>query len=97
MAKALGWLAALFLAFGAAGGASAATLPVMLALPLGVDALPLVVASPPAGSHLSGSEGTGIWSQPPEPAMLMLFSAGLAGLVVLGHREFAIHTIEPTV
>ena len=61
----------------------------MLALPLSIDALPSVAAPPPASFQLSGSEGTSIWGQPPEPATLMLLATGLAGLVVLGHREFA--------
>ena len=89
MGKAFGWLAALGLALGAAGGAGAATLPPMLALPLSADSLPSVSAPPPASFQLSASKGTGIWSPPPEPATLMLLATGLAGLVVLGHREFA--------
>jgi hypothetical protein len=89
VAKAFGWLAALALALGAAGGASAATLPPMLALPLSAEALPPVGAPPSAGFQLSGSEGTGMPNQLPGPATLMLLSTGLAGLVVLSHREFA--------
>jgi hypothetical protein len=89
MGRAFGWLMALGLALGAAGGASAATLPPMLALPLSIDAQPSVTASPPTSFRLSGSHGASIWSQPPEPTTLMLLATGLAGLVVLGHREFA--------
>ncbi len=88
MGRAFGWLMALVLALGAAGGASAATLPPMLALPLSIDAQSSIAAPPPGSFQLSGSDGTGIWSQPPEPATLMLLATGLAGLVVLGHREF---------
>jgi hypothetical protein len=88
MGKAFGWLAALGLALGAAGGASAATLPLMPALPLSVDAMPSVSAPPPASFQLSGSQSTGIWDQPPDPATLMLLATGLGGLVALGHREF---------
>ncbi len=88
MGRVFGWLMALGLALGAAGGDSAATLPPMLALPLSIDALPSVATPPPASFQLSGSEGTSIWGQPPEPATLMLVATGLAGLVVLGHREF---------
>ena len=88
MGKAFGWLAALGLALGAAGGAGAATLSPMLALPLSADALPSVAAPPPASFQLTGSEGSYIGSQPPDPATLMLLATGLAGLVVLGHREF---------
>jgi hypothetical protein len=88
MSKAFGWFTALGLALGAAGGTSAATLPPMLALPLSSDALPSVAAPAPASFQLSGSERTTIWDQPPEPATLMLLATGLAGLVVLGHREF---------
>jgi len=89
MGRAFGWFAALGLALGAAGGAGAATLSPMLALPLSADALPSVAAPPPASFQLSGSQGTGIWSQPPEPVTLTLLATGLAGLVVLSHREFA--------
>ena len=46
-------------------------------------------AKAPASTQLSGSERTTIWDQPPEPATLMLLATGLAGLVVLGQREFA--------
>ncbi len=88
MGRAFGWLIALGLALGAAGGASAATLPPMLALPLSIDAQPSVSAPPPASLPLSGFHGASIWSQSPEPATLMLLAAGLAGLVVLGDREF---------
>ena len=88
MGRAFGWLMALGLALGAAGGASAATLAPMLALPLSIDAMPSVAAPPPASFQLSGSQGASIWGQSPEPASLMLVATGLAGLVVLGHREF---------
>jgi hypothetical protein len=77
------------LALGAAGSASAATLPPMVALPLSIDVMPSVATPPPPSFQLSDSEGTHIWGQPPEPATLMLVATGLAGLVVLGHREFA--------
>ena len=88
MGRAFGWLMALGLALGAAGGASAATLPPMFTLPLSIDAMPSVAAPPPASFQLSGSESPSIWGQPPEPATLMMVATGLAGLVVLGHREF---------
>ena len=88
MGRAFGWLMAFGLALGAAGGASAATLPPMFALQLNVDAMPSVAAPPPASFQLSGSESPSIWGQPPEPVTLMMVATGLAGLVVLGHREF---------
>ena len=88
MGRVFGWFVAFGLAIGAAGGASAATLPPMFALPLSIDAMPSVAAPPSASFRLSGSEGTGIWGQPPEPATVMMVATGLAGLVVLGHREF---------
>jgi hypothetical protein len=88
MGRAFGWIVALGLAFGAAGGASAATLPPMFALPLSIDAMPSVAAPPPVSFQLSGSESPSIWARPPEPTSLMLVATGLAGLVVLGHREF---------
>jgi hypothetical protein len=89
MGKAFGWFTALGLALGTASGASAATLPPMLAPPLRVEALPPVDAPPPASFQLSSCEGTGTWDAPTEPATLMLLATGLAGLVVLGHHKFA--------
>ncbi len=88
MGKAAAWLAVLGLALGAAGGAGAATLPPVLALPLSVDALPSVSTPPPASLQLSGSEGTGIWDPPPDPATLLLLATGLGGLIALSQREF---------
>ena len=89
MGRAFAWLTVLGLTLGAASGASAATLPPLLAPALRIDALPSAAAPPPASFQLSSSESTSIWGQPPEPAALMLIAAGLAGLVVLGQREFA--------
>ena len=88
MGRAFAWLTVLGLTLGAASGASAATLPPLLAPPLGIDALPSAAAPPAVSFQLSSSESTGIWGQPPEPATLMLIATGLAGLVVLGQREF---------
>jgi hypothetical protein len=88
MGRAFGWFVAFGLALGASGAAGAATLPPMSALPLNVDAMPSVAAPPPASFQLSGSESPSIWGQPSEPATLMMVATGLAGLVVLGHREF---------
>jgi len=94
MGKAFGWLAALGLGFGAASGACAEALPLILAPPMRVEAspsvspLPSVGAPPPVSLRFSGSEGSEILNQQPEPATLMLLATGLAGLVVLGHREF---------
>jgi hypothetical protein len=89
MVKTVGWLAALALALGAAGGASAATLAPVLVLPLSVETMPAVASPPPASLRLPGSEGPGILGPPPEPGTLVLLATGLAGLVVLGQREFA--------
>ena len=88
MGRAFGWIVALGLALGAAGGASSATLPPMFALPMSIDAMPAVAAPPPSSIQLPGSNLPSIWGQPPEPASLMLVATGLAGLIVLGHREF---------
>ena len=94
MGRALGWITALGLALGVAGPASAAMLPPILTLPLSVDtvpsvaALPAVAAPPPASFQISNSESTSIWGHPPEPTTVVLLATGLAGLVVLGHREF---------
>jgi hypothetical protein len=88
MGRVFGWLAALALALGAAGGASAATLAPTLAFSLRAETLPAVDAPPPASFQLTSSEGTSILGQTPEPTTLVLLATGLAGLVVLGHREF---------
>ena len=76
MGKAAAWLAAMGLALGVAGGASAATLAPMLVLPLSADALPSVSAPPPASFQLSSSEGSRTWARPPDPATLMLLVDG---------------------
>jgi hypothetical protein len=60
----------------------------MLTLPLSADPLPSVSAPPLASFQLSSSESVSVWGQPPEPTAVVLMATGLAGLVVLGHREF---------
>ena len=94
MGRISAWLVMLGLALVAAGPASAAALPPMLTLPLSADPLPSVSAPPPvsapplASFQIARSENTSIWGQSPEPTAVVLMATGLAGLVILGHREF---------
>jgi hypothetical protein len=87
--RAFGWLVALGLVLGTAGGAGAATLAPVYMLPVSVDTLPSVDSPPPASFELASSRGVLEPGEAPGPTTLMLLAAGLAGLVVMGHSEFA--------
>lgn len=89
MGRRFGWLVAVGLALGAAGGADAATLAPVYALPLRVDSLPSVAAPPQASVQPARSKRVPDRGEAPHPATLVLLATGLGGLVALSHSEFA--------